>query len=79
MHELKIFSKLSKENVGELSNRVSVEHLKPDTTVCKEGEVGNFGFILLQGCVDVVKDGVVVHRLETVGEMFGEVALDEPP
>ena len=27
----------------------------------------------------MIKDGKVVHRLETVGEMFGEVALDEPP
>ena len=79
LHELRIFSKLTKENIGELSNRVFVEHLQAESLICKEGEVGNFGFILLQGSVDVIKDGKVVHRLETVGEMFGEVALDEPP
>lgn len=47
---------------------------KPKTVICKQGEVGETCYVIIQGAVDVVKDLKFVSRLEQ-GDCFGELAL----
>jgi CRP-like cAMP-binding protein len=46
----------------------------PNAIICKQGELGDTFYVLIQGKVSVVKDLSVVSRLEQ-GDCFGELAL----
>jgi cGMP-dependent protein kinase len=48
--------------------------VKSGQTVIKEGEIGNFFYILKEGIVDLYIDGNKIKQLEK-GESFGELAL----
>jgi CRP/FNR family cyclic AMP-dependent transcriptional regulator len=50
---------------------------KPGQTVFKEGEPGDFMYILLEGTVEVQVQGKVVGAFEPV-EAFGEMAVIDP-
>ncbi len=46
----------------------------PKTVICKQGELGETCYVIIQGAVDVVKNLNFVSRLEQ-GDCFGELAL----
>lgn len=71
-----LFSGLSRKELVQLA-RVSEDlEVERGTVLCKEGEVGQEFFVLVDGKVDVTKRG---KRVATRGggEFFGEIALLE--
>ncbi len=71
-----LFEDLSRRELVELA-RVSEDlEVPPGKVLCKEGEVGREFFVIVDGEVDVTRDG---KRVATRGggEFFGEIALLE--
>lgn len=68
------FKSLPQECFDALIFAGELKSFKPKTVICKQGEVGETCYVIIQGAVDVVKNLKVVSRLEQ-GDCFGELAL----
>ncbi|MFQ5904745.1 MAG: cyclic nucleotide-binding domain-containing protein [Candidatus Binatia bacterium] len=73
-----LFADLSPEEFPELVKRLSVHRLPKGEVVIREGEEGASFFVIIDGCVKVVKkrDGqeiILAHLKEN--DFFGEIAL----
>jgi CRP-like cAMP-binding protein len=70
----KLFAALSPEQVQELARSAMRVHEPKGMVFSKEGERGDELVVLLEGSVEVRRDGVVLAELGP-GEHFGELAL----
>ena len=71
-----LFESLSRKELVELA-RVSEDlEVPPGKVLCKEGEIGREFFVIVDGEVDVTRNGRRVAT-RTGGEFFGEIALLE--
>lgn len=68
------FKSLPQECFDALIFAGELRSFKPKTVICKQGEVGETCYVIIQGSVDVVKNLKFVSRLEQ-GDCFGELAL----
>ncbi|MCC2678577.1 MAG: hypothetical protein K0R29_1153 [Pseudobdellovibrio sp.] len=68
------FRSLPQECFDALIFAGELKSFKPKTVICKQGEVGETCYVIIQGAVDVVKNLKFVSRLEQ-GDCFGELAL----
>jgi CRP/FNR family cyclic AMP-dependent transcriptional regulator len=69
-----LFEGLSKKELAELARATEDLKVEPGTVLCREGSLGREFFVIVDGEVDVTKDG---KRLATrgSGDFFGEIAL----
>jgi cAMP-dependent protein kinase regulator len=69
-----LFAQLPSEAVHIFSHQGAIESFNPGTMILKEGEISKSFYLLLEGTVDVEKDGGKVASLSS-GDFFGEIAL----
>jgi CRP/FNR family cyclic AMP-dependent transcriptional regulator len=76
LREAPLFEGLSKKELTELARRSEDLELDAGTVLCKEGEIGQEFFVIVEGEVDVKRKG---RRLGTrgAGDFIGEIALLE--
>ena len=76
LRQASLFEGLSKKELTELARRSEDMELDPGTVLCREGEVGQEFFVILDGEVDVKRKG---RKLGTrgPGDFIGEIALLE--
>ncbi len=48
---------------------------EPGETIIKEGLYDNWVFWLMEGKVDVIKNGVTIASFQRIGDMFGEMGI----
>jgi CRP-like cAMP-binding protein len=71
-----LFEALSKDELKDLAKVTEDLEVKAGKVLCREGETAQEFFVIIDGEVEVTKDG---RRLRTLsdGEFFGEIALLE--
>lgn len=71
-----LFEGLTKRDLGQLAKVTEDLEVAPGKVLCREGDVGREFFVIVDGEVEVTKDG---KRLRTLGpgDFFGEIALVE--
>lgn len=80
MRELKIFEKMSDEDLSELVKISKFKDFKEGDVIIQEGDYDCWVYFLLSGSIKVVKDQQVLTTLDTIGEAFGEMgACDGKP
>jgi CRP-like cAMP-binding protein len=74
LRQAPLFEGLSKKELTELARRSEDMELDAGTVLCREGEVGQEFFVILEGEVDVKRKG---KKLGTrgPGDFIGEIAL----
>jgi CRP-like cAMP-binding protein len=68
------FADLPGDNLAKLAAALRKESVQPGVTIIQQDEEGDTMYLLLQGEVDVFKDGSMIQRLGE-GELFGEMSL----
>jgi CRP/FNR family transcriptional regulator, cyclic AMP receptor protein len=76
LRQAPLFEGLSKKELTELARRSEDMELDAGTVLCKEGEIGQEFFVIVEGEVEVKRRG---RRLGTrgAGDFIGEIALLE--
>jgi CRP-like cAMP-binding protein len=76
LRQAPLFEGLSKKELTELARRSEDMELDAGTVLCREGEIGQEFFVIVDGEVDVKRKG---RRLGTrgAGDFIGEIALLE--
>lgn len=74
IRKVPLFSKLSKDGLGEVASIADEIDLPEGKELTREGDRGREFFVLLEGEADVTKGAQSVNRL-TRGDFFGEIAL----
>jgi CRP/FNR family transcriptional regulator, cyclic AMP receptor protein len=76
LRQAPLFEGLSKKELTELARRSEDMELEPGTVLCREGEIGQEFFVILEGEVDIKRKG---KRLGTrgPGDFIGEIAVLE--
>ena len=69
-----LFEGLSQAELGELAKVSEDLEVPAGKTLCKEGEVGQEFFVILEGEAEVTKDGKHLATRSS-GDFFGEIAL----
>ena len=69
-----LFAGLSKKELAQLAQASEDLEVPAGKALCKEGEVGEEFFVIVEGEVEVTKDGKTLAT-RTGGEFFGEIAL----
>jgi CRP-like cAMP-binding protein len=69
-----IFEGLSKKELTELARVTDDLEVAAGTALCRQGQTGSEFFVIMDGDVEVTRDG---RRVETggAGDFFGEIAL----
>ena len=71
-----LFEGLSRKELEGLAKVSEDVEVPPGTVLCREGELGREFFVLVEGEVEVTKDGKGLG-LRGGGDFFGEIALVE--
>jgi CRP/FNR family transcriptional regulator, cyclic AMP receptor protein len=71
-----LFSELSKKDLTTLARLSEDVEIKAGTALCKQGQIGREFFVIVDGQVDVTRNGKPVKR-SGGDEFFGEIALLE--
>lgn len=76
---LGILTTLNSEQFDQVARSAKLHFVDPGTTVVSQGELGDRFYVVMEGEVEIVRDGNLVARLGP-GTFFGETALilDEP-
>lgn len=69
-----IFSSVSLDDIKKLVNAMKIKKYLPSSVIIKEGDAGDFFYIIEGGTVIVDVGGVEVNRL-TKGKSFGDLAI----
>jgi CRP/FNR family transcriptional regulator, cyclic AMP receptor protein len=69
-----LFQNLSRGELVELAKVTEDLEVEEGKVLAREGDLGSEFFVIVEGEVDVEKDGTTLRRLGP-GEFFGEVAL----
>lgn len=80
LDRVELLSPLTTEEKTKVAQALVEKHFAKNDVILKQGDVGNAFYILLQGTVEIVKDGVVSATLEAANsketaQVFGEQAL----
>lgn len=74
-----LFKGIDQAGLAGLADLATAVDFPPGHVIARQGEIGTGFFVVIGGSVRVVRDGVVVARLEP-GEFFGELSvLDRMP
>lgn len=71
-----LFSELSKKELTALARMSEDVEIKAGSALCKQGQIGREFFVIVDGQVEVTRDGKPVRR-SGGDEFFGEIALLE--
>ena len=74
LREAPLFEGLSKKELTELARRSEDMELDAGTVLCREGDIGQEFFVIVEGTADVKKGSRRVNRLGP-GDFFGEISL----
>jgi predicted MFS family arabinose efflux permease len=74
LRAIPLFAPLPIATVENLARRLVEVRAEAGETVVRQGEAGDRFYVIAEGAVDVVEDGVL-RRTEREGEFFGEIAL----
>ena len=74
LREVPLFELCSKNELAEIATLADEVDVRKGKELIREGASGREFFILLEGRVDVSKDGRRINRLSS-GDFFGEIAL----
>jgi CRP/FNR family cyclic AMP-dependent transcriptional regulator len=69
-----LFSGCSKKELHQIASIADEIDLRPGKVLTRQGAAGREFFVLLEGTVDVVRDGKKIDTLGA-GDFFGELAL----
>ena len=72
--QVKMFSSLSKKELGLISKASEVIKVPEGTEIVKEGQIGHEFYLILNGTATVRRNGRRIASLQT-GDYFGEMAL----
>jgi len=67
------FSEFSRDHVKEILSASSIMRVSKGNTVVSEGDIDDTLFVILSGCVDVIKNNTKIDTIDQ-GECFGELA-----
>lgn len=76
LRRVPLFEGLGKGELSKLARVTEDLDVKAGKVLCKEGDIGHEFFVIVEGEVDVTKDGKYLRTLGP-GEFFGEIALVE--
>jgi CRP/FNR family transcriptional regulator, cyclic AMP receptor protein len=65
---------LSRRELDALGAAADRANVRPGTVIARQGEIGREAFLVVDGEVEIIRDGVPVARLGA-GEIVGELAL----
>ena len=74
LRSVPLFSGCSRKELGQISTLADELHQPEGTTLIAEGKKGREFFVLVEGTVDVRRNGRRLRSLES-GTFFGEIAL----
>jgi CRP-like cAMP-binding protein len=74
LERIPLFAELERTDLETLAHAMREHHIPASTPVFHQGEEGDRFYLVMQGSVGIVKDGVPVAKL-TAGDFFGETAL----
>jgi CRP-like cAMP-binding protein len=74
LRQAPLFAGLSKKELAELARVTDDLQVEAGTVLCREGHIGNEFFLLVDGTVEVTKDGRLLS-LRGGGDFVGEIAL----
>ncbi len=79
MRPIHMLGSLPVATIEQLAGSLEHAEFEPGRSVFRQGERGDYFYIVESGCAEVILDGSVVRTLGT-GECFGEIALlrDQP-
>jgi CRP/FNR family transcriptional regulator, cyclic AMP receptor protein len=69
-----LFEGLSRKELGELAKKTDDMDAKPGKVLCRQGDVGHEFFVIVEGEVEVTKDGKSLGT-RGAGDFIGEIAL----
>jgi CRP/FNR family transcriptional regulator, cyclic AMP receptor protein len=69
-----LFARCSKKELGEIASLADEIDLPENKSLIRQGERGREFFVLLDGEVDIVRDGTKIDTMSS-GGFFGEIAL----
>jgi CRP/FNR family transcriptional regulator, cyclic AMP receptor protein len=69
-----LFRNLSRNDLVALAKVTEDMEVEEGKVLAREGDIGHEFFVIVDGEVDVAKDGATVRRLGS-GDFFGEIAL----
>jgi CRP-like cAMP-binding protein len=69
-----LFARCSKKELGEIASLADEIDLPQHKSLIRQGERGREFFVLLDGEVDVIRDGTTIDTMRS-GNFFGEIAL----
>lgn len=72
--QVKMFSSLSKKELGFISKASEVIKVPEGTEIVREGQIGHEFYLILSGTATVRRNGRRIASLQT-GDYFGEMAL----
>ena len=75
--EVPLFARCAPGDVTVVAQRCEVQTVSPGAQLTRQGEPGDEFFVLLDGKVEVRRDGVTISQLAS-GDHFGELALLDP-
>ncbi|OMJ92489.1 hypothetical protein SteCoe_4724 [Stentor coeruleus] len=74
IENIQMFKSLTKKQKESLANAMTVETYKPGYRILREGDTGDFMYIIKEGTVIVTKNGTEIRKL-IKNDYFGEQAL----
>lgn len=74
IENIQMFKSLTKKQKESLANAMTVETYKPGHRILREGDTGDFMYIIKEGTVVVTKNGAEIRKL-VKNDYFGEQAL----
>jgi CRP/FNR family cyclic AMP-dependent transcriptional regulator len=69
-----LFAGVHPEDLGPIAERAVEVEFGADHVIARQGEIGTGLFVVVEGAVRVVRDGVELARLG-VGDFFGEMSV----
>jgi len=75
LRRVALFKGCSKRELGEIARIADEIDFPEGKTLITQGEPGRQCFVLIEGSVDVIKDGKKLPELRGGAEIFGEIAL----
>jgi CRP/FNR family transcriptional regulator, cyclic AMP receptor protein len=71
-----LFEGLSQKELAELAQRSEDMELEPGTVLCREGDIGHEFFVVIEGEVEIERQGKSLGT-RGAGDFIGEIALLE--